>query len=272
LAGTLARVNSAEAEALDDGVIVNRTRQLILGQLGDNAASELFCRELEDVLGAGGKQVKKDTWHDPRLIIVHDVELPVPLYYFPAVVGDIETAYLQQAGDERRGYDLHTDKNWEKSLPNLNPRGSELTVDWSLKLLAKALVTRLITIEDDHTFVWHVDDLGNTYELGKNFATALYELSKINQKENLKKDMEERLHVAQLSFSKDSEKQRSLDVAEKLQNHFNAMTRSELRGEITREDILDKPILQALINALKKGTNMETKTSSYRQKSKLDLG
>ena len=181
LAGVLARVNSAESNALDDGVVTNHTRQLIMGDMGDAAGSQRFCQKLEDVLSAGGRQVKKDVWHDPRTIIVHDVAMPIPLYYFPAVVGDIEQAYLQQAADEHRSYNLHTDFNWEKSLPNLNPRNSELGVDWSLTMLARGLTTRAIEFKKESGAFIYTDEEARTNELGNNLSSVLYHLTNLHE-------------------------------------------------------------------------------------------
>ena len=249
LAGTLARVDTAQSKALDDGVEVNRTRQLIVGDAGDSQAAERFTQSLEDVLATSGRQVKKDVWHDPRIAIVHDVELPIPLYYFPAVVGDIEESYLAQAADERRSYNLHTDFNWEKSLPNLNPRRSELAVGWSLELLAKGLATSVIGLQDG-ILVWRVDGKGQIEELGRNFSSALYRLGEMHRIEELQKEMDRRIAAVQAERGPHEEQAGCVQLAEKFTVLLNQMNRRELRGEMSREDILDRPILRALIRVL----------------------
>ncbi|MEO1086555.1 MAG: DUF1295 domain-containing protein, partial [Acidobacteriota bacterium] len=147
LAGVLARVDASEARALDDGVVVNRTRQLIVGEAPGGGRSSL-SGALESMLEAGGFQVKVDTWHDPRIAIVHDVVLPIPLYYIQPVVEEVEEAYLRLAADEKRPYHLHTDFNWEKTLPNLNPQRSEVGVDWSLRMLARGLLLKVIAFDE----------------------------------------------------------------------------------------------------------------------------
>jgi len=262
LAGTLARVSTAETKALDDGVEVNRTRQLIVGDGEDSTAAESFARSLEDVLSASGRQVKRDVWHDPRLAIVHDVELPIPLYYFPAVVGDIEEAYLRQAVDERRSFNLHTDFNWEKSLPNLNPRRSELAVGWSLELLAQGLVTRVIALQGE-MLVWRIDEAGQTDELGSNFSSALYRLGEMHRIEDLQKEMEQRIRSAKAGLSAEDEQARCAQLAEQFTVLLNQMNRREMRGEMRREDILDRPILRALIQTLRRlGPQQSTSTGS----------
>ena len=252
LAGVLARVNTAEAQALDDGVEVNRTRQLILGIEGDAATSEQFRQRLKDVLSVGGRQVKEDVWHDPHLAIVHDVELPIPLYYFPAVIGDIEDAYQQQAADERRSYNLHTDYNWEKSLPNLNPRRSELTVGWSLTMLAHGLVTRVVTLKDG-ALVWR-NERGEEEKLGENFSSALYKLGEMHRLENLHNDMENQIKTARQSMGADEETARRSKLANEFKELLNQMDRRVLHVEIRREDSLDRPILRVLISELLQGT------------------
>ena len=253
LAGVLARVNSAEANALDDGVVTNHTRQLILGDMGESVGSQRFTQKLEDVLSAGGRQVKKDVWYDPRTIIVHDVAMPIPLYYFPAVVGDIEQAYLQQAADEHRSYNLHTDFNWEKPLPNLNPRNSELSVDWSLTMLTRGLVARAIEFRKEDGLFIYTDDKGEVQKLGNNLSSLLYHLANLH--ETLKEAMENHIAALRLVQSAEERKQRDLELAHRFDAQVKQMYWREGRGEISREDLLDRPILRALIRILGKPAN-----------------
>jgi len=253
LAGVLARVNSAEANALDDGVVTNHTRQLILGDMGESVGSQRFTQKLEDVLSAGGRQVKKDVWYDPRTIIVHDVAMPIPLYYFPAVVGDIEQAYLQQAADEHRSYNLHTDFNWEKPLPNLNPRNSELSVDWSLTMLTRGLVARAIEFRKEDGLFIYTDDKGEVQKLGNNLSSLLYHLANLH--ETLKEAMENHIAALRLVQSAEERKQRDLELAQRFDAQVKQMYWREGRGEISREDLLDRPILRALIRILGKPAN-----------------
>jgi hypothetical protein len=220
-----------------------------LGDLGDTAAASEFRQKLEDVLSAGGRQVKSDIWHDPRSIIVHDVEIPIPLYYFPTVVGDIEQAYRRQAADEKRSYSLHIDFNWEKSLPNLNPRDSELDVDWSLAVLARGLSAYAIERRDGE-FVY-TDGKGQIVDrLGENLTSVLYHLAKMPEK--LKNEMKSRITDAQKAQSAEDRTVRNRDLAERLDAQVNQMYRLEMRGELTREDLLDRPIFNALVRILNK--------------------
>jgi hypothetical protein len=276
LAGTLARVNTAEANALDDGVEVNRTRQLIIGQLGDSGAAETFNRELQDILTYSGRQVKRDTWYDPRLIIVHDIEAPVPLYYFPSVVGDIEAAYIQQAQDEKRAYNLHTDMNWEKSLPNLNPRRSEITVDWTLKTLAKALMLRVVKgkkSKEGEVYAWFFNEEDGD-ELGTHLSKVLYSLGEMYKNEQLRKTMEKCLKTAQEKTSEEEIKERQKAVLDIFNNDLTTMSRNERKRPLEREEILDRPIIRALISVLEKGIDITVDTSDSTKASSriLDFG
>ena len=216
--------------------------------MGDAAGSQRFTQKLEDVLSAGGKQVKKDVWHDPRTIIVHDVALPIPLYYFPAVVGDIEQAYLQQAADEHRSYNLHTDYNWEKPLPNLNPRNSEINVDWSLTMLARGLATRAIEFRKQDGLFIYTDALGVVDPLGNNLSSVLYRLTEMHEK--LKEEMEKRIDAARQAQPVEERTERDRELAARFDAQVNQMYRREGRGEMTREDLLDRPILRAISRIL----------------------
>lgn len=248
LAGVIARVNSAESKALDDGVKLNRTRQLIvgLGEAGLAQASERFLDRLKSVLSAGGRQIKVDAWHDPRLIIVHDVELPIPLYYIEPVTGEIEDAYLRVAAVERRGYNLHTDYKWEEALPNLNPRRSEITVGWALERLVEGLLTRIFARQPGTgVWVWQMDR-DSTEELGTSFAGALYRLGEIHRLESLRQRLEKDLRQAREELGAEAEGNRRAQLLSLIDGLMDEMDRRKLRGETTREDTLDRPILRAM--------------------------
>lgn len=182
------------------------------------------------------------------MIIVHDVDMPIPLYYFPAVVGDIEQAYLQQAADEHRGYNLHTDFNWEKPLPNLNPRNSELAVDWSLTMLAKGLSTRAIGFRKEDGQFMYTDSEDKVVELGNSLSSVMYHLT--NMHETLKQEMEKRILAARQTLSREQLAARDEDLAAQFESQVRQIYRREGRGETTREDLLDRPILRALVRVL----------------------
>ncbi|MBV9492821.1 MAG: hypothetical protein JOZ54_01140, partial [Acidobacteria bacterium] len=265
IAGVIARVSSTESKALDDGVKTNRTRQLIvgLGEAGLAKASERFLDRLKSILSAGGRQVKTDSWHDPRLIIVHDVELPVPLYYLDAVTGEIEDAYLHLAADERRSYHLHTDFKWEKSLPNLNPRRSEITVGWALQVLADGLLTRVIArMQGQGVWAWRRDKDERSEVLGTSLAGSLYRLGEIHRLESLQQRLDKDLRDAHQAMDSPTELARREKLLQLFDGLLEEMDRRQLRGETSLEDVLDRPILRALQIELQKQTDWLPKASS----------
>ncbi len=262
VAGVLARVSSTETKALDDGVKTNRTRQLIVGiGAGGGTASQRFVDELNAVLATSGRQVKEDEWHDPRIAIVHDVEMPIPLYYIEPVTSEIEDAYLALAADERRAYNLHTDYNWERSLPNLNPRRSEITVGWSLRMLAEGLLTHVVGRQDGF-WVWQIDGSGEVERLGRNLSSTLYRLGEIHRIEDLQKRLEARLREAKSLVDFAREEQRRKEIRELADSLLAAMGRRELHGEMAREDSLDRPILRALLQELDRPGDDRTSMAS----------
>lgn len=269
LAGVIARVDSAESKALDDGVKTNHTRQLIigLGEAGLAQASERFVERLKSVLAAGGRQIKVDSWHDPRLVIVHDVELPIPLYYIEPVTGEIEAAYLNLAADERRAYNLHTDFKWEKSLPNLNPRRSEITIGWALQMLADGLLTRVISRQSGAgVWAWQRNGNDKPEALGASFASTLYRLGEIHRLENLQQRLEKDLRDAHRAMDAETETTRRTKLLQLFENLMEEMDRRQLRGETTTEDVLDRPILRALKAEMAKQTEWLPKVASSEDK------
>jgi tubulin-like protein len=252
LAGVLARVSPAEAKTLADGVNPNRTRQLIVGLPGYRAGGDggRFMERLKSVLSQG-HQVKDAPWHDPRLAIVHDVELPIPLYYFRPVVREIEEAYLKRAADEHRPYLLHTNFNWEKSLPNLNPRRSELTVDWSLSILAEGLVSRVFDNRDG-LWCWLREGEEEPQLLGPTLSSALYRVGEIYHLEDLRPALERQVRAAVAALP-DRGAARRAEVAGRLNSALSEMSLREFNGEMRRVDVIDRPILRTLVRYLPTG-------------------
>ncbi|HEV7506939.1 MAG TPA: tubulin-like doman-containing protein [Thermoanaerobaculia bacterium] len=251
IAGVLARVRSAEARAFDDGVKVNRTRQLIVGGLGDGArSSEKLRRMLETVLATSGRQVKTDLWHDPRIAIVHDVELPIPLYYVQPVNAEIEDAYLAVQADERRSYKLHIDYQWENALPDLNPRRSELAVSWALRLLTQGLLTRVIA-QAGKKWVLQLDATREPKPLGANLSSALYQIGEIySQTELLRQRCEERIEEIRNGLLAEERAQRRAALHAGIKEALIGMEERQGEGRLSRDDVLDRPILRALLREL----------------------
>lgn len=259
LAGVLGRVNTAEAAALGDGVLPNRTRQLVVGLV--DQSGELvrgpFVQALENALAEGGHQVKTDKWHDPRLAIVHDVVLPIPLYYFAPVVDEIENGYLKKAADERRGYHLHTDFNWEKSLPNLNPRRSELAVDWSLRMLADGLVGRVVSFQEGR-WVWYPEGETKPDALGPTLSSALYRLGEMHRFPDVQRAFERAVREALGLLPAEDVEFRRAELVRRIEKLASQMSRREMNGEMTREDVLDRPILHTLLRYVPGGRHPDT--------------
>lgn len=246
LGGVLARVSTADSKALDDGVQVNRTRQLVLGwrRTGSERAKG-FTEQLESVLSYGGRQVKETTWNDPRLVVVHDVELPIPLYYLQPLVGEIEDAYLRLAADESRSYHLHTDFRWENSLPNLNPRGSEITVGWALRILTDGLITGVIRFERG-SWQWLVGGRPEGQDLGSTLSQALYKIGEIHRHDDLRKNLSRQMDRARKRLDKKTEAERREDLADHVEELITQIGFRERDGEMSAEDALDRPVLRAL--------------------------
>lgn len=263
LAGVMARVSSAESKALDDGVKVNRTRQLILGlDPSSSAGAERFAERLSSALKLSGRQVKVDTWVDPQVAIVHDVELPIPLYYFEPVVNEVEEAYLGQMADERRGYNLHTTARWEWALPNLNPRRGEISVSWALRMLGAGLVHGVVSLESG-SWYWNTGDavLGKD-ELGENLSGALYRLGELSQQEEASNRMEAQIEESRTGRSEDEIDLGRKELIQQLDALLARWGIQETKGDLGDQAFLDRPVLRALVAQLKTGVELSMKPKS----------
>ena len=258
-----ARVTSAESKALDDGVTVNRTRQLIQGINieGTGSAAGEFLERLKDVLSVGGKQVKIDAWHDTQKLIVHDVELPIPLYYWKPITKEIENAYIRQAADEKRSYNLHIDYRWENALPNLNPNSSEMGVGWALRIFAEGVIAQIFAV-DKGIWIWNrSSSMSKTLEpveLGDSLSIVLYRISEFYRNADLKKRLKNQLNTAAKALAEAGETEvRREKVLEYFDSLLEEINLSEMQGEMSREDVLDRPILRTLLMELRQERTWE---------------
>ena len=260
LAGVMARVSAAETAALDDGVVTNRTRLVVLGvdtEAGGRGA-QVFRDGLLDVLSEGGRQVKTTRWHDPRLIIVHDVVMPIPLYYFEAVTGEIEPSYLKLAGDERRGFRLHTDRHWEDALPNLNPRRAEVSAGWALKTLTTGLIARVIGMEavpvagtEVEAFVWRRPG-AEPFVLGAEFVLALAKIGAIHDDSHLRASLEDQIGQQLGAMTAEAREARRQELIGQLTADLDQISVKRVQGiEVSAYDYLNGPVMRALLHGLK---------------------
>lgn len=260
LAGVMARVSAAESAALDDGVVANRTRLVCLGidtEAGGRGA-QAFQDGLIDALSDGGRQVKTTRWHDPRLIVVHDVVMPIPLYYFEALVDEIEPSYLKLAADERRGFRLHTDRHWEDALPNLNPRRAEVSAGWALKTLATGLLARAIGVDTlsvdgaaRDLFVWRRQG-AEPFPLGAEFVLALARIGAIHDDAHLRASLEDQLRGQLGVMSTDDRETRRQELIGQLTADLDQISVKRVQGiEVSAYDYLNGPVMRALLHQLK---------------------
>ena len=62
----------------------------------------------------------KDQWHNPQQIVFYRAVLNVPLYVFGRM-NEMKDFYYRFKNLAKRSKVLHTDKNWEDTLPDLDP-------------------------------------------------------------------------------------------------------------------------------------------------------
>ena len=249
LCGVFARINVASKVSLDDGVNCSHVRYYFTSLGGGQAqTNDEFISDLVSELKVGSAQVKSDddkVWHDPHTIIVHDFIAPSPLYYFDAITGIVEQSYTKVAANESRSYQLHTDVNWEKALPNLNPRHSEIEVDWSFKLFVKALATELLFYNDEKA-EWEVQLGSGPLPLGERVALAIYNLSKMHQKKSLAEMLDNGISE-RLSNLSNVEKTESLNrVNGVLKSTLENFARAEYLGQKSAAERMDGPVWRAL--------------------------
>ncbi|MBL8213826.1 MAG: hypothetical protein JNK87_24120 [Bryobacterales bacterium] len=242
MAALLSRTRSEQMRSLDDGVKLASDRHFLLRQ---DSVSSRFNEKFRNVMANTSRTFQPNQVTNPHLALVHDVELPVPLYYFPTVVGEIQASYEQVMANDRRQYQVHTDFNWEYSLPNLDPNKAELQVTASMEALLDGIITKVFVPEAGQ-WIWRRDATA-VYPLGRNLSAVLYEVVKLlgtaHLGDSIRKMIQDHKEIsgpveiaAGLATFRDKATKLLEDAAMRKFKH-----------ESTREDELESPILRALV-------------------------
>jgi hypothetical protein len=253
ISGVLARVKSGEWKAFDDGAGSERLRYFTHGfdPARGGRTPAAFLERMQEILKQDGLTMNVGVWHDPRIAIVYDVELPIPLYYITPVNSEIEQAYLKKV-EEKKSYNLHTDKRWEETLPNLNPRSDEIAISWSIRKIAEGLVSGAVEQVAGRGFVWYPDGSDRVEELGSMLSTALYRLGELQQDELLENLVERTIQKRMQAMTAEQQRERKNGWREAVMRAREDIGLRRRRGEVTDSDVLDEPILGVLEEILLK--------------------
>ncbi|MFH1465182.1 MAG: tubulin-like doman-containing protein [Pseudomonadota bacterium] len=105
-----------ESRDLQGGV---RPDSVLLAAIDENFRNTEVERILRDADIPNLKWVTKG-WHNPQEIVFYSAMLNVPLYVFGRM-GEMKEHYYRFKGLAKRSKVLHIDKNWEETLPDLDP-------------------------------------------------------------------------------------------------------------------------------------------------------
>lgn len=100
-----------------------RPNYVFLGAISESFEDEVIKEAIQSVENAGIKWVS-DGWRDPHRIIFYRAVLNVPLYVFGRM-NEMKDDYYRFKNLAKRSKVLHIDKNWEDSLPDLDPDGAQ---------------------------------------------------------------------------------------------------------------------------------------------------
>lgn len=251
LCGVLARVDSISRESWSDGVDIDSVRYYF-SSFGDGEY-ENFTRLLQAGLneksGFNVKTEKQREWFDSHSVIVQDVVFPMPLYYFSAIEG-LENHYVSSATDMTRSWNLHTDKNWEKALPNLSPTRSEISIDWSFEFFVRARAAGVVGF-DQESKNWVISFGGKKLVQGETIALAMYSIGKIvmtqpHAAKQLEQDVSEK--IAALSAS---ELLSRLDnESELIRQRLKSFEADSFNDELDPLERRDGPVWRGLLVAI----------------------
>jgi hypothetical protein len=274
--GVMARVDVGASGTSGDGVKLSRTRRIVLGarpgvvQQDDGGFPELLRNEL----GTGGRKLEVlsglEGSKDPFTVIVHDVELGMPLYYVKPIIQEVEPSYHKLQGSrsvgegpdtpnttELRAFKLHVDFKWERALPNLDPAKADLAIDWTLQTLARGLVARLVQNKMGHWRLVAEEANNLRIELGTILSATLYSLEELYRKGRVGERVAELLAAREAAEDGSARAARRDKLVELFRNYLTQLELDEtglgreLDPETLRQLLLDRPALEALIEALR---------------------
>ncbi len=237
LSGIYARLSRVDSQTLDDGVKMARTRNLVIQ---DTVLTPAFVEKLNRLLLRDGEPPQITTWRpvaDQHLAISHDMDLPIPLYYFIPVVGEIEASYEKVAADPRRAFNLHTDYHWEQTLPNLNPAKNKMGTSWALDTLLDAVLYKVIQ-KKDTKWVW----MDRNEELGLNLASALYKLGESFRLDRVRAGYNDSLRKAAAGVTAEELDARTGKLLAFIKETLLDIGMATQKGTRTRENSLEEPI------------------------------
>jgi hypothetical protein len=237
LSGVYARLSLVDSQSMDDGVKLDRTRNLVIEE---SLLSTSFVAKVNKLLLRDGTRPEIGPWKplaDQHLAIAHDMDLPIPLYYFIPVIGEIEANYEAVAADPRRSYNLHTDYHWEQTLPNLNPAKDKLGTSWALDTLLDGVLFKVIEIKNKK-WVW----VDRNEELGSNLASALYKLGESFHVDRVRIGFNESLQKAKASLTEEQLAERSQNLLKYIKETLLSIGLATQKGTKRREDSLEEPI------------------------------
>jgi hypothetical protein len=237
MTGVYGRLSHVDSETLDDGVKMARTRNLVLQE---STVTQAFLEKVKNLLLRDGRPPQITGWNpvpDQHVAVAHDMDLPIPLYYFIPVVGEIEANYEKVAANPRRSYNLHIDYHWEQTLPNLNPSKDRLSTSWALDTLLDGLLYKVIQQTNDG-WTW----VERNQVLGVNLASALYRLGEYHRNDILQKNFDEAMRRAASEISPEELLNRTTRLLSYIKQTLLDIGLAAQKGAKTREDSLEEPI------------------------------
>ncbi|MGM0558176.1 MAG: tubulin-like doman-containing protein [Myxococcota bacterium] len=100
-----------------------RPNYVFIGAISEDFEDEVIQEAIQSVETAGIKWVSEG-WSDPHKIIFYRSVLNVPMYVFGRM-NEMRDYYYRFKNLAKRSKVLHIDKNWEDSLPDLDPDGAQ---------------------------------------------------------------------------------------------------------------------------------------------------
>jgi hypothetical protein len=150
---------------------------------------------------------------------------------------------------ENRGYNLHIEAAWEHSLPNLDPRRGEITIDWAVRSLVDGLLAGVIKPNGNGVFSWVRED-AEAYALGSTLSAMLYSVGQLHRADHLRKRFQQITSDTLSSMAPDERKRRAQQLSAWLDRRIEDSQLRKLDARESTEDLVDEPVSRVLLKLM----------------------
>jgi hypothetical protein len=160
---------------------ISYAEQTLVGAHGAYRGETPFARVLRASSGAAEGNFIED-WHDAKRIVFYHYLVNVPLYGFPRVTGQLQSAYRAHQENPRKAWYLHCDRCFE-GIDDLDPKDiKQAMVEHQRLRLPLHFAAGLLDFDEDGGVLFNNPKTGKARHLAESIEELLPELAAFGEK------------------------------------------------------------------------------------------